>query len=246
MGSKMVHTGYITHMKKLLNRMVKNLAPERIYNFIVKDFEGAWDSISANPDQSIGRGNFMFARQAMNLHEFVARFYGNDANLHKSYSDELFKIERRYFTALPGPVAAINQDFVLPHLGNTHILLWSLFDLIRNGLAHQYQQIIAELTDGKYFYITLDGATYHRDLSKVAASRSSNHLGYGINTDGDLRLLLDPGTLFLDFKGAIVNSDLLKNSASFQHLSRPRSKSNYNFDLRSLENSLIAGNHIKL
>jgi hypothetical protein len=77
--------------------MVENLSPQQIYTFIVKDFEGAWDTIADNCDQTIGRGNFMFARQALSLLEFVARFYGNDTNLHKKYSEDLYKIEPKYF-----------------------------------------------------------------------------------------------------------------------------------------------------
>jgi hypothetical protein len=53
--------------------MVKNLSAGEIHNFISSNFQGAWDSIAANSDQSIGRGNFMFARQSMTLLEFSAR-----------------------------------------------------------------------------------------------------------------------------------------------------------------------------
>jgi len=139
--------------------MVENLSPRQIYTFIVKDFEAAWDSIADNR-RNIGRGNFMFARQAMSLLEFAARFYGKNTNLRTKYSEELYKIEPKYFTDLPGPVGC-NKGFTLPHLGNTSILLWSLFDLIRHGLAHQYQQIRVTLTDGKHFYMNLEGASYH-------------------------------------------------------------------------------------
>jgi hypothetical protein len=34
--------------------MVENLPPQEIYTLIVKDFESAWDSIAANPDETIG------------------------------------------------------------------------------------------------------------------------------------------------------------------------------------------------
>jgi hypothetical protein len=220
--------------------MVENLPPQQIYTFIVKDFKAAWDSIAKNENRTIGRGNFMFGRQAMSLLEFAARYYGRNDELRKHFSEELCKIEPRYFTALPGPVP-FNKDFTLPHLDNTSILLWSLFDLIRHGLAHQYQQILVELTDKKYFYISLDGATYHRDLNKVAASREGNYLCYDIETDGTLKLLVDPGRLFLDFEDAIEKSDLLKNASSFQYLSR----TSYNFDVKSLENSLSLSNHLK-
>jgi hypothetical protein len=169
--------------------MIENLSPQQIYTFIVKDFEWAWDSFAEN-HAKIGRGNFMFARQAMSLLEFAARAYGKDADLHKTFSEVLFKIEPKYFTVLPGPVGS-TKDFKLPHIGNKDILLWSLFDLIRNGLAHQYQQLFAELIDGKHFYVTLGGATYHRYLGKIAASRSSNskYLDYAFSTDGDLNCI---------------------------------------------------------
>jgi hypothetical protein len=54
---------------------MQNLTPKDIYNAITADFKGAWKSIADNPDNNIGRGNFMFAHQAMTLLEFVARFY---------------------------------------------------------------------------------------------------------------------------------------------------------------------------
>lgn len=124
-------------------------------------------------------------------------------------------------------------------------MLWALFDLIRNGLAHQYQQILLRLTDGNYFYFTLGGAPYKRYLREFEISRSLNHLGY--DKDGEnLRMYVEPGALFVDFDKAIINSDLLKNAASFQYLSRPklgREGEYYNFDSESLEESLIAGGH---
>ena len=112
------------------------------------DFIGAWNSLAANPDNNIARGNFMFGRQAMNLLEFAARLYKNDAtgNAIRDYSSELFKIESKYFTSLPSPCASAT-DFVLPHNRNTsgNLLLWALFDLVRHGLAHQYQQLSVSL-----------------------------------------------------------------------------------------------------
>ena len=73
--------------------MVQNLTPCEIYSFIKNDFVGAWNSIAANPDLTIGRANFMFARQAMNLLEFVALLCKSD-NTHKAlrdFSNELKK-----------------------------------------------------------------------------------------------------------------------------------------------------------
>lgn len=42
--------------------MVRNLTSKEIFQFIVGDFRGAWDSVAANTEP-IGRGNFMFARK---------------------------------------------------------------------------------------------------------------------------------------------------------------------------------------
>jgi hypothetical protein len=215
-----------------------------LYKAITEDFRGAWNSIADNPDPSIGRGNFMFAHQAMTLLEFVARFYHCNNTLHRFYSNELYKVRPKYFTSLPGPVADY-RDFELPHLGEKCILLWALFDLIRNGLAHQYQQILLKLNDGSHFYCVLSGVTYKRYLSEVETSRSLYHLGYE-KVGNDLRMHVDPGALFVDFDTAIINSSLLKNESSFQYLFRPkpsRGVQYYNFDSESLEKSLDAGGH---
>jgi hypothetical protein len=119
----------------------KNLPPDKIHLFITSDFKRVWNSVANNPND-IGRSNFMFARQAMNLLEFVFRLCKNDLtqNALKDFSNELRKIEPKYFTQLPSPCTS-NKDFVLFYMGNTNgsLLLCALFDLIRNGLAHQYQ-----------------------------------------------------------------------------------------------------------
>ena len=66
--------------------MVQNLNPNEIYQFIVSDFRGAWDSIAANYNQIIGRGNFMFALQVMNLLKFASRLCANDSKLLNNFS----------------------------------------------------------------------------------------------------------------------------------------------------------------
>ena len=72
--------------------MVQNLNPNEIYQFIVSDSRGAWDSIAGNYNQSIGRGNFMFAFQAMNLLEFASRLCANNSKLLNNFSDEINRI----------------------------------------------------------------------------------------------------------------------------------------------------------
>jgi hypothetical protein len=78
--------------------MVQNLTPEKIYHFIVDDFIGAWNSVASNSDQYIGRGNFMFASQAMRPFEFAARLYDKDTSGRQTFSNVLYDIKPKYFT----------------------------------------------------------------------------------------------------------------------------------------------------
>jgi hypothetical protein len=228
--------------------MVTNLTPEEIHRFIVEDFKGAWNSVAANPDTSIGRGNFMFARQAMNLLEFGSMLCAGDPS-HAAltdFSNCLHQIEPKYFTQLPSPCAS-TTGVVLPHLGNTsgNLLLWALYDLIRNGLAHQYQQILVQLSDGNYFFITLTGAAHRKYLNSATSSRPNSHLGIRVNSH-NVSLLVHPQLLFLDFEGAIGISDILNRNLPFPYFTRPLKPTNYNFNLTTLQNSLVAGGHIRI
>jgi hypothetical protein len=109
--------------------MVPNLTTHDIYNSIVNDFKGAWNSIAANSDRNIGRGNFMFASQAMHLLEFAGRLYDKDSSAHQKFSKDLYNMEPRCFKRLPGR-ARKTKYFDLPYIGNTKdkTLLWALFD----------------------------------------------------------------------------------------------------------------------
>jgi hypothetical protein len=201
----------------------------------------------------------MFGRQAMTLLEFASRLYTNDVTgiIQRNFSSELYKIEPKYFTLLPTSCAT-TTEFILPHKGDKsgRTLLWALFDLIRHGLAHQYQQIIVDLNNGKHFYISLTGADYGRYLDvAVKLQRPREHLGYTFDKDGDLELKTYPDIMFLDFEHAVNKSGLLLNKGlSFRYLSRPKSKGKpipkmsgnyYNFNTIQLEQSLRAGNHFR-
>ena len=197
--------------------------------------KAAWNSIAATRDDNIGRGNFLFGHQAITLLEFVARLCKSDSTGEalQGFSDELNKIEPKYFTQLPAPCAS-NKDFDLPFIGDNkeNQLLWALFDLTRNGLAHQYQQILVELNKGKNFFITLTGAEYGQVLNVTAKpSRPDGHLSFHIDSDGDLGLSVRPDLLFLHFEYAINQSHLLNRNLTINHLSRPIQK-NKRYHLR--------------
>jgi hypothetical protein len=228
--------------------MVRNLDKNNIHQLITADFEGAWNSVAANPAQ-IGRDNLMFARQAMTLLEFGSRLCHNNASALTEFSNALNAIESKYFTRLPSVCAMPDAEFTLPYIGSKtgNMLLWALFDQTRHGLAHQYQQIIANLTDGRKFFMELFGANESRFLRNIENSRTAEHLAYYVDTDGDVGLKVDPAVLCLDFNSAILNSNLL-TSGTLTYLTRPRKPGSqfYAFDANALRKSLQTGNHAEV
>jgi hypothetical protein len=189
----------------------------------------------------------MFARQAMILLEWAARLAADDrtGGALLAFSCELQKIEPKYFTQLPGG-APRPKEFLLPTVAPVNPerqLIWALFDLIRNGQAHQYQQIPVWLRDGKALSIALSGATFGFQLA-TAQSRRKEHLGYKGDSSGNVWLLVRTDLLFLDLKDAVERSALLKRGLSFAHLVRPGpGDAYYQFDSIALKAALAAGGH---
>jgi len=230
-----------------------NQSPETLYHFIVNDFEDAWNSLASNPDAK-GRGNFMFAKQAMTLLEFAARLCSleTSSTALKGLSDALYAIEPKYFTKLPGKCWDYSE-FDLPyHTTKSDELLWALFDMIRNGQAHQYQQILIELLDGKTWQVALSGAALNSHLSHVPFTANLPHLTYRIESDGHIWIVIMPQMLFLNFKSAIEKSGLLSKGLVFPYLARPRKSYNklntikgpfYQFGSDDLADSLRKGGH---
>src|SRR2546428_766643 len=165
-----------------------NLSPATLYDFIVGDFEDAWTALAATPGP-LHRANFMFARQAMTLLEFAARLCKGDHSgaAVRDLSKELEKIEPKYFTPLPGPCLGAGDEYELPSsvaAPRENQLLWALFNLIRHGQAHQYQQMAVKLTDGKHLLISLTGAEHGTVLDPAFPhGQSAQHLGYSVYPD---------------------------------------------------------------
>jgi hypothetical protein len=203
-----------------------------------------------NHNQNIGRGNFMFGRQAMTLLEFKSRLCSTDLSgkSRSKFSVELYRIEKKYFKSLPGKCDKV-KDFDLPFINNSESdpLLWCLFDIIRHGLAHQYQQIIDKLKDGKHFAIKLTGADFERNLNYVKSSRPVDHLSYCVDHQDDLILIVCPEVLFLDLEDAINKSKILYNNTKFEYLTRPNKKKiqYYAFDSLELINCFKNGKFIQ-
>lgn len=231
------------------------LGAKEIFNFIVNDFESAWDSLAAN-SKAKGRGNFMFALLDMILLEFASRFCSSDASGQalKKLSQELCNKDEHYFTKLP-TVCCRTQDFDLPFIKTKgDELIWAIWDLVRNGQSHQYQHIVVNLNDGKYWGISIGGAEYGQFLDKsLLAPIPSSYLNYRKDKDGNIWLNLFPEILFSHLKESIINSKLLDGNFQFPNLVRPippksKGKVNspfYQFDSALLEKSLKSNNHIK-
>jgi hypothetical protein len=192
---------------------MNNLSPQTIYKFIVSDFESPWNALAALSGER-GRGNFMFARQAMSLLEFAARLCKVDSTGKAvvDLSRELNDIDPRYFCELPGVAVKDPLEFNLPRLGSDpqkseSQLIRVIFDLVRNGQAHQYQQILVQLpSNGGYFAVQHTGA--EQGCSLDACNRPSDHLTFRVD-GSDLLLKIRTDTIFLDLKRAIERSSLL-------------------------------------
>jgi hypothetical protein len=223
-----------------------------IINFIIGDFESAWNALAHLPGP-LPRGNFLFARQAMILLEVACRLCNQDKSGQalRALSEELAKRDRRYFTLLPGAcwtpqsTAKKPAEFTLPSQSTTPAceLLAALFDLIRNGQAHQYQQIRVELTDKKNFQFSLTGAEHQLYLHRsLAGGRPRQHLAAHADGHGDIWVTLCTDVLFLDIRDSIRAAQLLNRNLSMQYLQRPRGNF-YKFDAAALAQSLRSGGH---
>jgi hypothetical protein len=150
----------------------------------------------------------MFARQAMMLLEFTSRLAFTDSLGNALYylSKVLFTIEPKYFTRLPSNCADFDE-FDLPyHRSKANELLWALFDLIRNGQAHQYQQILVDLSDNVDWQISLTGAQVWHHLEIVQQfPRPDDYLAYRRDQTGDLWMIVYQIYYFLIYGRQLSN-----------------------------------------
>jgi hypothetical protein len=228
-----------------------NLPVKTLYDFITSDFESAWAAFSGmkpRPGAS-GRGNMMFARQAMTLFEFACRLCGKDEKARLDFSRALFAVEPRYFTELPGP-CAVDTSIALPYHPERgadsadRVLINALFDLTRHGLAHQYQAITAVLMDNRVLVVSVSGANFGDELGKEV--RRHLYLGYLKAAYNDLVIRLYPDALYLDIKRAIEGSSLLDRGLAPRFLERGQKaggKETYAFDAAAVEAALKKAGH---
>ena len=187
----------------------------------------------------------MFALLSMILLEFACQVCATDGTKKKlaNLTDALRKIDERYFTPLPGRCPK-TSGFALPGDTPETELLGMIFDLVRNGNAHQYQSPIMTLSDGQVD-IDLAGPAPGRELTRVNRSRPAKHLRYKITRSGDLCLYVRPDQLFLDIKMAIENSHIISPGDIVSPVTRPNKKTVYDFSVADLRRCLAASGHKK-
>ena len=226
---------------------ISKVSAQVIFNFIVADFETAWDCLAARKKHSSGGGNFIFALLAMILLEFACRICKKDTTGKKiaDLTNALKKIEKRYFTPLPGPCRGKSGEFDLPGPNPDRHLLAMIFDLVRHGKAHQYHSAIVTLTDGEVD-IDLTGAVSNRGLTRKGRRRPKKHLRYKISPSGDLSLYIRTDQLYLDIKKAIKDSGIISRNDIVTDILRPDPKKPYyRFTVADLEQRLNVGKHVR-
>jgi hypothetical protein len=184
-----------------------NLEPQILFDFAVADFEAVWDALVGREPQSppASGANFLLAKHAVLLLELCSRVASDNGGpglALRQFSDQLRREERRYFRELPCDVR-VPRDFSLP--GDParppeRQLLALIYDLVRNGQAHYYQQIPATLADGSFFGISLTGADPGRptfDECRHDRAYRARHLTLN-ERDGSPWLVVRPEALFID------------------------------------------------
>jgi hypothetical protein len=181
-----------------------------VHAAFVHDFRDAWDAVAAYP-RARGRGNFMFAFMATNYLEWAARIAAQDDRTRTRLADELGAADVRYFKKLPGmwPVRP-EPWFPAGRRGIQATVLWAIFDLVRNGIAHRYQQIDAVLDGDARFRVQVVGAD--RAAYRLGDARPPDYLRPFTVRDLNpsyLVVRLYPDVLFADVEHAVTVSGLL-------------------------------------
>jgi hypothetical protein len=225
-----------------MNNNNYNLPPEKIYYLLKQDFESMWNCLAQKENKEIAKGNFNFALLDMILLEFISRYCSMDetGKTLEKFSNVLYDINKKYFIRLP-LIEKIKLNFSLPyHSKPEHIengkyandeLLWLLFDLIRNGEAHNYQEIIGKFEDGHYLLIAIPGPKYGETLDKIDVKLPHlGHLGYEMinkdiydvlfNDDNDVRLYFMPEIMFKELIEAVEKSEIFKKNLNYPYFGR--------------------------
>jgi hypothetical protein len=230
--------------------MLLDITEHELFDFIIGDFEAAWDSL-ASASSPGHRGNFLFARHAVGLLEAACRLCKADSSgdALAAFAIALEKRDRRYFTRLPGACWAPNQRtrqaFDLPSRGldPDNQAIAALFNLIRNGQSHQYQQMGAVCSDSHQFRISLTGAQHGALLrTTFEHGRPTQHLSVSRDAAGNVWMVVRPDVLFLDLRDSIREANLLGRGLVFPFMSEDR-LATFNFSASDAESALRNNGH---
>lgn len=202
-----------------------NLSPETIYRIITGDFKSLWDSLALNKNPSNG-GNFALGLLDMILLEFIATYCKGDKSgkTMNVFSTELNSIDPKYFAEIPNFSASKRiKKLKLPsRSGSYNELIHILFDLIRNGQAHHYQQILVDLKD-KRLVVTISGRVgvpgrleglLLREAGELNQRKGHLEITYGQKC---LFISFRPEIFFLDITKTVEKSGILTKKLVFSH-----------------------------
>lgn len=181
-----------------------------VHTAFLYDFRDSWDSVAANP-RARGRGNFMYAFMATNYLEWAATIARQDSAVAKRFATALGQRDKHYFRKLPVAWRARPpQWFPATASGLQDHALWAVFDLVRNGLAHRYQQIDAQLPDGR-FRVQIVGAEHQvfRDGQRRPPTHFRPFEVARPPAPSYLIVRLFPDVLYADIDHAVISSGLL-------------------------------------
>lgn len=200
-----------------------SLARERAHlllAFFINDFCSLWNALAkVSNDEMDGRSNFLFAKEAMRLLELICRGCTSEELLN-SFSKELNSRNPFYFIHIPvfqeykpqgiktlteGTFSGIN----LPRSSSgSPILLWLLFDMLRNGITHHAIQCALAVGNDRIF-IGVAGNQHLGNLAKCDEQSRYRNLRWD---RGSSTLTVFPETLFLDFVWAVRESGIFRDS----------------------------------
>ncbi len=214
-------TDVARHLEELSHADSWNLPAATLIQFLIDDFECAWQAIASRADIA-SRCNFMFAMQAMTLLELVFRACETNRPALRDFATALHAREPRYFSSLPEAVGRGRIETVpfptVAGVEGRRQLLHAIFELVRHGQAHQYQQMVATLRDGS-FGVRLSGADYGSflDAPTIERRRKELHLQHAVFRS-DVVLQVLPEVLFCDIRDAARQARLCERGLTIRHL----------------------------
>jgi hypothetical protein len=119
-----------------------------------------------------------------------------------------------------------------------------LYDLIRNGHAHRYEQQSVRMSDKRWFSIALSGVDQEHRLGGDWAPGSGNadHLTFQETDDDDIWLWVLPDYLFLDFECAAQRARVFDRGLMAEPLHREGRS--YNFSSGRLARGIEDSQHL--